>query len=255
MRTISVQESGHIKNASNFSELIVEVQSFPAYNPFAVDLKIVNLQVKDAIVQTAINNVNIKEGLWKAKINNRQTSYEKMLTLSSRSVGVVASLDLNAKIVKDLRSIMKDIRGTRATKLPPEPEPNAMMIIKKTISVAQTSFDKRKDNFSKLVGLLQTVSGYAPNEADLTILNLNTYISSLQTVNKDVANAATELFKARKQRNIELYAERTGLVDIALRVKEYVKSMLPAGASSAEYKRIKHIKFKDLLLSEKESLS
>lgn len=246
-------ETGHVKNAENFGKLITEVSGFGAtYNPSASDLQLAQLQAKNTAVQTAMASVNTKEGLWKSKINDRQTAYEKMATLASRCVGVAASEDLNAKIIKDLRAVQKKITGQRSEQLPDEPQPSAAPTVK-TISAAQTSFDKRKDHFSKLIGLLQTASGYTPTELDLTITALNTYLSSLSTANTDVNNKATDLYSARKDRNIELYKEKTGAVDIALRVKEYVKGMLPAGTSSAEYKRVKAIAFKDLLLTEKES--
>lgn len=249
----STSETGHVKNAENFGKLITEVSGFGAtYNPSSSDLKLTQLQTKNTAVQTAMANVNTKEGLWKAKINARQTAYEKMATLASRCVGVAASEDLNAKIIKDLRAVVKKITGRRSEKLPDEPPPSAAPVAK-TVSAAQTSFDKRKDHFSKLIALLQTASGYTPSETGLTIAALNTYLSSLSTANTDVNNTASDLYQERKDRNIELYKEKTGAVDIALRVKEYVKGMMPAGAGSAEYKRVKAIKFKDLLLTEKES--
>jgi len=252
MATIS--ETGHVKNAENFSKLITEVSGFGAtYNPSAGDLQIAQLQTKNTAVQTAMANVNTKDGVWKAKINDRQTAYEKMATLASRCVAVAASEDLNAKIIKDLRAVVKKITGRRKEKLPAEPQPAAAPPSAKTISAAQTSFDKRKDHFSKLIGLLQTAGGYTPSEPDLTIAALNTYLGSLSTANTDVNTTSKDLYTSRKLRNIELYKEKTGAVDIALRVKEYVKGMLPAGAGSAEYKRVKAIKFKDLLLTEKES--
>lgn len=246
-------ETGHVKNAENFSKLITEVSGFGAtYNPSASDLQLAQLQAKDAAVQAAMANVSVKEGLWKAKINDRQTAYQKMATLASRCVGVAASDDLNAKIIKDLRAVQKKITGKRSEKLPDEPQPSAAPAAK-TVSAAQTSFDKRKDHFSKLIGLLQTVSTYTPTEPDLSIAALNTYLAGLSATTDNVNSTSKDLYKARKDRNIELYKEKTGAVDIALRVKEYVKGMLPAGASSAEYKRVKAISFKDFLLTEKES--
>src|SRR3972149_4324847 len=201
-----ISETGHIKNAENFSKLLTEATGFgTTYNPSAADIKVPALTRKDTAVQASIINVNTKEGIWKAKINTRQSNYQLGATLASRAVGIVASEDLNAKILKDLRAVIKKIGGKR-NKLPDDPQPAAAPVpAKKTVSAAQTSFDKRKDHFSKLISLLQTISGYTPNEADLTITSLTAYLNSLKTANTDVNNAAKDLFQARKDRNIELY--------------------------------------------------
>jgi hypothetical protein len=245
-KTKSIAETGHVKNADNFTKLVIEIAGFSSYGPTASDLQLASLQAKDTTVQTKMSNVDSDEGTWKDFINARQVVYELMPTLSSRAVGIMASQDTKAKIIKDLRGIVKKIEGKRAVKLPVEPNPDAKTI--KTVSAAQTSFDQRKDHFLKLISLLQTQPTYTPAEADLTIVALKAYVNTtVKNANTNVNTAAKNLFKSRKERNIELYANKTGAVNIALRVKEYVKGMLPAGAKSAEYKRIKHIAFRNFV--------
>lgn len=242
----SKSETGHIKNADNFSDLVVEISGFSSYNATAPDLLLTSLQAKDITVQAKIDNFDTDEGIWKDFINARQLAYEQMPTLSVRAVGIMASQDLKAKIIKDLRGLVKKIEGQRVGKLPAEPAPDEKTI--KTISAAQTSFDQRKNHFLKIISLLQTQPSYTPLEADLTIVALKAFANTtLKTANTNVNTSAKNLFKSRKERNIELYKPKTGAVDIALRVKEYVKGMLPEGARSAEYKRIKHIAFRNLM--------
>ena len=70
---------------------------------------------------------------------------------------------------------------------------------------------------------------------------MQNYLSELSTVNTQVKNAANPYSNALISRNKELYTPETGLVDLALEVKNYVKSVF--GASSPEYKQISGIEF------------
>lgn len=84
---------------------------------------------------------------------------------------------------------------------------------------------------------------YAPNETELQITSLQAKAQDLRDKNNQVATAYTAVSNARLERNRILYQENTGLVDTALDVKKYLKSLF--GASSAEYNQIKGIKFKN----------
>lgn len=56
-----------------------------------------------------------------------------------------------------------------------------------------------------------------------------------------VINAETPLSTARIARNEVLYKQNTGIVDITVDVKNYVKSVF--GATSPQYKLISNLKF------------
>ena len=103
------------------------------------------------------------------------------------------------------------------------------------------SFDSRIDNFDKLIKLLTSVTLYAPNEADLKVAALTAVLSDLKAKNLAVTNAEVPLNNARISRNDILYKANTGLVDTALDVKTYIKSVY--GATSPQYKKISKIKF------------
>jgi hypothetical protein len=83
---------------------------------------------------------------------------------------------------------------------------------------------------------------YTPNEADLKITALTTLLTDLRTKNTAVINANTSLSNTRIARNNALYKENTGLVDVAMDVKSYVKSVF--GAGSLQFRQISGLKFK-----------
>jgi len=103
------------------------------------------------------------------------------------------------------------------------------------------SFDKRLDNFDKLIRFLTSVPQYLPNEADLKLATLTTHYNLLKTKNSAVLALEPALTNARVLRNKLLYNEITGLVDVAMNVKTYIKSVY--GASSPQFKKISAIKF------------
>ena len=97
------------------------------------------------------------------------------------------------------------------------------------------------ENFSALIDLVSSVPSYTPNETDLSVASLATFRDNLQTANTNVTNAEVTYSNARISRNNTLYTKDTGLVDIAMDVKNYVKSIF--GATSPQYKQVSGIKF------------
>jgi hypothetical protein len=57
-------------------------------------------------------------------------------------------------------------------------------------------------------------------------------------------NAYTTVSNARISRDVTLYKEKIGLVDTALEVRAYVKSVF--GASSDQYLQVKSLPFKNI---------
>jgi len=92
------------------------------------------------------------------------------------------------------------------------------------ISNLQQSFDLRVEHFTLLVQQLATYSDYAPNETDLKVTALNTWLNNLKTLNTAVISATTPLSNARIARNKILYNPSTGLVAIANDVKPKFRS-------------------------------
>ena len=73
---------------------------------------------------------------------------------------------------------------------------------------------------------------------------LNTTLTNFKTLNTAAINAATPYKNAMIARNTVLYQDNTGLVDTALEVKKYVKSVF--GTLSPQYKEISKIEFKKI---------
>lgn len=133
----------------------------------------------------------------------------------------------------------RKIDGARATALPKD-TPNTPEDESKHNSASQQSYTQLTEHVDNLIELLAN-SGYAPNETDLQVATLTTYSTSLKGANNAVINATTPLSNSRITRDEVLYAEDTGLVDLALLVKKYVKSLF--GGDSPQFQQINGLEF------------
>ncbi|MBI5538529.1 MAG: hypothetical protein HY951_00585 [Bacteroidia bacterium] len=246
-------EGGHAKNVANFEQLISVCTGYGApYNPSKVSLKLTALNTLLTTSQTSMTNVKDKFNAYSAAVDAREilfapAPFSKFIT---RIFNALESSEVTEQKIADAKTITRKLTGKRATPktkktldasttetttaTSPEAE-------HKEISSSQMSYDNRLDNFSKLINLLSTEAGYAPNEADLKVTALNTLLASMKTKNTAVINAKTALSNARINRNKILYLDLTSLYNSQLDAKKYVKSVF--GASSPEYKLISKIKF------------
>jgi hypothetical protein len=95
--------------------------------------------------------------------------------------------------------------------------------------------------------MIESVSqdaNYKPNETELQVATLQTKLDGLKTANTDLINGFTNWSNARINRNTTLYNPLTGLVQTALEVKKYVKSVF--GASSPQFKQVSGLEFSNV---------
>jgi hypothetical protein len=111
------------------------------------------------------------------------------------------------------------------------------------ISASQMSFDNRIENFDRLIMLLSSIPLYNPNEEELKVETLKALHNQLKEKNSEVILPIVQLSNSRITRNTILYKENTGLVDIALDSKTYIKSVF--GATSPQYKQVSRLYFKN----------
>jgi hypothetical protein len=165
------------------------------------------------------------------------------IRLSTKVVNALAATEATAQTVDDVKSTNNKIQGKRAKTVE---KPNAKSLAAgaapvKTASTSQQSYDKLIDHFAQLIATLTAEPKYLPNENELKVATLNTLLTDLRTKNTAVISATTALSNARIARDTALYAETTGMLDVAQDVKQYVKSL--SGASSPQYKQVSKLKF------------
>lgn len=242
----STSESGHAKNVSNFDELITVVTSLGAtFNPSKASIKVAGLQTMATSGKAAMASVNASLAALSNAAAARQVAFEPLSKLTTRVVNALKATDSSEQIDESAKSISRKIQGTRVSAKLTDEEKKALTAEgkeAKQISSSQMSFDMRLDNFDKLIKLLATIAVYAPNEAELKVATLTTTYTDLKAKNQACVTAYTQLTSARILRNDVLYKANVGVVDSALDVKTYVKSVY--GASAPQYKQISKLAFK-----------
>ena len=242
----STSETGHAKNVANFDDLISFATGYgTAFNPSKPTLKLTALQTLSTSAKNAINAVNAALPAYSNAVAARESAFEPLNKLITRVNNALKATDTTEQVDESAKTLVRKIQGTRATAKKSDEEIAAAKAEgkeTKEISSSQMSYDSRLDNFDKLIKLLTSVTLYAPNEAVLKVTALTTLYNDLKAKNTAVVTATTPLSNARISRNDILYKANTGLVDIALDTKTYIKSLY--GATSPQYKQVSKLEFK-----------
>jgi hypothetical protein len=246
----STNETGHAKNVSNLDDLISIITAYGAtYNPTKTAIKLTALQTLSTNAKAAVNAVNAALPAYSNAVAAREVAFTPLNKLSTRVLNAIKATDTTEQVDDNARTLIRKIQGKRATPKKTEEEKAAAQAEGKEvkeISASQLSYDNRLDNFDKLIKLLSSITLYVPNEAELKVTALTTLYNDLKAKNAAVLAATTQLSITRIARNDVLYKANTGLVDIALDVKTYIKSLY--GATSPQYKQVSGISFKSAKL-------
>lgn len=249
-------ETGHAKNVENFQVLMISCIGFgPRYNPTKEHLKLPELSNKFNESQGTLEEINTHLPPYTLAIGRRKKAFMHLHKLATRIEGSVASSDADEATLKDLKTITRKIKGTRAVPTkkntatnsthhkPTSPTTNTEETNNNPhyISVSQMSYHSRIEHIDKLIQFLHTI-GYNPNEQDLTIGNLKAIHHEMKASSTEVKTITVPLKNARINRNKSLYDPKTGLVARAKAIKQYIKAIF--GYNSPEYKAIQKIKFK-----------
>jgi len=134
-------------------------------------------------------------------------------------------------------TIVKKIRGTRASKKILNPNPDEPQ----QISASQQSFNQQIEHYNKFIQLIIANPNYQTNETELQAAQLQTFETQLRAANQLVIDKTTPYLNALQTRNTIMYAPKTGLFDIQKEAKKYVKSVKTI--TLAEFRQISGLKF------------
>lgn len=239
-------ETGHAKNVSNFGALLSYCNGYgDGFNPAnsVITLNALSLMHNDS--QRVVGAVNVALSAFNNAVAARETAFKPFSKLVTRVINALKASGATAVNVRQAKSIVRKLQGGRASAKLTEEEKKTLADQGKElteISASQLSFDNRLENFDKFIDFLSTIPAYNPNEEELKVSTLSALLEDLRAKNKAVIDATAPLSNARIARNNTLYKESSGLVDAALNVKSYVKSVF--GAKSPQYRQISGIVFK-----------
>ena len=246
----STSETGHAKNLAHFQQLLTFCKSYGAtYNPSRQVLQIQNLEKLLAQAQAVLNNVKSTKAAFDNATNNRKEGFNELKKTSLQVVSAFAASGVPQLAVADAKGHLRKMNGRRAKEIKPAVAPPAtgalpsvpMAVLteatqEKHISVSQLSFDNMADHFSKLVQTVSQQPAYNPNEQQFTAAGLQLQLDKLNNLNTTVVSNFTDWNSARISRNDTMYNPLTGLVQVSLDVKQYVRSIF--GNTSPQFKQV-----------------
>lgn len=245
---MSANQFSHEQNVVSLGVEITRVNTFgEAYNPSRDDLKIPVLNQLKEHGDVVITSWNTADNLFKKAIAARSLAFSDLDSLTTRAINAFRISVVAPQSIEQAEALVRDIRGERASgKLTDEELAAAKEEGKdpKQVVVHNSSYDSRTSSFRKFVQYVGAEDQYRPNEADISPAGLDAKLTVLEAATSNYNTAGAALEAARLVRDTFLYTEKTGLVDIALAVKGYVKSAF--GADSPQYKQISDIAFNKL---------
>ena len=241
----NTSETGHAKNVTNLESLITSIIALEtSYTPSRDSIKLPALQALLTASTESLNAVNIAQAAYSNAVAARKVAFEPFSKLITRVMNSLKASGASTQVVQSARTIVRKLQGRRASAKITEEEKKALEAEGKEvnqISASQMSFDNRIENFDRLIMLLSSIPLYNPNEAELKVETLKALHNQLKEKNTEVILPIVQLSNSRIARNKILYSENTGLVDVALDSKTYIKSIF--GATSPQYKQISKLRF------------
>jgi hypothetical protein len=237
--------TGHEQNVTNFELLGTIVATFnETYNPPRPTLAIPGLTDLLQKGKLEINAVNSAEIVSKNARAARVLVFEDFDKLITRAINALRIAGVSAQTLAQAEAIVRDLRGKRASGLLSDEELAAEKAKGNDITqvkVHNSTIDSKIENLGKFILFLASIPEYKPNETELKVESLQAKLAGIKSKNADVKVADAALDAARISRNVLLYTDNTGLVDTALDVKLYTKSLF--GANSPQYNQISGIQF------------
>lgn len=238
-------ETSIANNVSNFEFLTTSILAFGTnYNPSKNSIKHPALLVLLNTSKESLNSVNIAQSAYSNATAAREAVFNPLSKHITRVYNAIKASDTTKQVDENVQTIVRKLQGRRASAKLTDEEKNTLAsqgTETNQVSSTQMSFDNRIENLDKLVMLLDSIPEYAPNEEDLTVEYLKTHQAELKSKNNEAITATILLSNARISRNDILYKPLTGLVDVALDAKTYIKSVY--GATSPQYKQISKLRF------------
>ena len=167
----------------------------------------------------------------------RDNAFAPLGQLVTRSLNSLRASSSSEQTDEAASAIVRKIRGNRTT----AKAAAATDVKVATVSTSQQSYDSVIDNYERYIQYIAATPEYAPNEEDIKLPVLKALAVDLRAKNTACNNAKVAIDNARMARNRVLYTPLTGLVDVALDAKTYIKSLF--GSTSPEYKQVAKIDF------------
>jgi phosphotransferase system HPr-like phosphotransfer protein len=224
---------------ANFLIIITRCGEFgPKYNPGNDLITILKMTTQHGATESLQNDYVSSLEATRALMTIRDDKFNEMKLLATRSINIFESTEASKSAIKKARGYIKKIGGNhkKIKKLDnglPDP---------KSVSQSQRGFVNLVSHFKKLIEVYSADGHYVTNEDIMKLTSLTTMAANLIQANDDVDESNAVTITKRLARNYALYVEKTGVIDISLACKKYVRGLF--GPKSPEAKSIVSVKMR-----------
>lgn len=237
--------SSHEQNVTNLNVEISSILTYgPQYNPSVPALTIPELnrlyQRGLAANATAKNNEIALNNATAARAN-KFDGFDGKVT---RIINALRICGATPQTLEQAEAIVRELRAKRVTDKLTDEElatEKAKGNNIKQVTLHNATYDRKVVNLEKLAQFLGTIPQYQPNEPELSMTGINISLAEYKALNDAVVTTSAIEKASDIARREVLYTDNTGLVDVGLSAKLYVKSVF--GATSPQYKQISNISF------------
>ncbi len=238
-------ETGHAINAGNLHKTISFAEGIgTSYNPSNPEITVPALKATSILWDKSLAQVNLFAAAYLVVVNNRYLILLPLDKLLTKVYNAAASSQVSVKFIDDVRNRIKKLKGIRISpkiKIVVDQQGTPTDKTINQISASQTGIDHVIDHLDGLIQVLLLEPGYAPSETDITTTALLTLLTAIKSANQDVIDAFPALDNARIARDELLYKKYPVGLDLAGKVKKYIRSVF--GGDSREYHQVAKLKF------------
>lgn len=229
----STWETGHGVNIANFRVLIERCEEFgAAYQPVNEEISIVAMRTRLSAAEALQREYFVALDGTKIPINDRELLFGEIKKTAVRAVNIYKASKAAANSIEDVKGFMGKLTG-RNVKVKRLEDGSRDP---KSVSNSQQSYVKKVEHLTMLIGLLKHDVHYAPNEEALQIESLEALLARAKAANEAIFGLMAQVDVSRTARDHALYDPGTGLVDLSMACKHYVKALF--GGKSPETKSV-----------------
>ena len=238
----SQKETGHAINIAHFQDLISSISGFSSvYSPSNILIVLTNMQNQYTTVDSQEKALNTAIETAEGPVHSRQDKFAALNKTVSKVNNSYGSTNASKRDKSRVQKLTANIRGDNAKRI----RLSNGKLDPKFISRSHLSFVNKLNNLDLLINFLELDPLYSPNESGMKIATLKALKTELTALNKNVSLLANDVVTKRIARNFGLYLLGTGLIDVALLSKKYIRSVF--GSRSPEAKEVGRIAFRRLM--------
>jgi hypothetical protein len=218
---MSSTETGYPKNAANFKDLIIRLNTLgDDYQPPKAMFELKALEQLSKNAEDAMRAVSQVLPVYSKAVDDQELIFKPLNNLITKSFNYLKAAIANPAELQTAKTIADGLRGQSKRKVVATDAPAS------TASTKRLSYDSKVENLKRYIEVLSASKIYTPKESDISIASLQALLLAMENSITAVAIAKTPLDDARKKRHTIFYAEQIGLVETVFGVKNYIKASL-----------------------------